>query len=169
MYDVEEKYTAPAVELAREIGRRGHTLIWGGSNGGLMKAVADAVQKSGGKIVGISVEFLRAKARGDADEMIYASDLPSRKQLLRERSDAIVVLPGGTGTLDEISEVFELKKHDMYSKPVAILNTNNFYEGLKIQLERMKKEGFITGSLDKYAYFAETPKEVLSYLEKTRT
>lgn len=163
--EVDGTYMKAAEELGSLIGSRGHTLIWGGSNGGLMKAVADAVQKSGGKIIGISVEFLREKARGDADEMIYASDLPSRKKLLRERSDTIVVLPGGTGTLDEISEVLELKKHDMYSKPVVILNTNNFYEGLKLQLERMKKEGFITGSLDKYAHFAETPHEVLKHLE----
>ena len=111
--EVDEKYEKAAEELGRLIGSRGHTLVWGGSNGGLMRTIADSVQKAGGKIVGISVEFLRAKARKGADEMIFANDLPERKRLLRERSDAIIVLPGGTGTLDEISEILELKKHEL--------------------------------------------------------
>jgi len=165
--EVDEKYREAAEELGKQMGSRGHTLIWGGSNGGLMRTVADAVQSAGGKIVGISVEFLREKAREKADEMVYAPDLPERKRLLRERSDAIVVLPGGTGTLDEITEVLELKKHGFYEKPIVFLNTDNFYEGLLIQLEKMESEDFLARPLKELALFAKTPREVIKRLEQS--
>src|SRR3989338_122051 len=165
--EVDEKYREAAEELGKQMGSRGHTLIWGGSNGGLMRTVADAVQSAGGKIVGISVEFVRAKAREKADEMVYATDLPERKRLLRERSDAIVVLPGGTGTLDEITEVLELKKHGFYKKPIVFLNTDNFYEGLLIQLEKMESEDFLARPLKELALFAKTPREVIKRLEQS--
>ncbi|MBR7678896.1 LOG family protein, partial [Streptomyces daliensis] len=87
----------------------GHSLVWGGSDVGLMKVVADGVQGAGGRLVGISVEFLAAKAREGADEMIITADLAERKALLLQRADAIVVMVGGTGTLDEATEILELK------------------------------------------------------------
>ena len=70
--DLSDDYTTPATEFARAIGRAGHTLVWGGSDTGLMKVVADGVQHAGGRLVGISVEFLKHKARPNADEMIAA-------------------------------------------------------------------------------------------------
>ncbi|OGG79916.1 Rossman fold protein, TIGR00730 family [Candidatus Kaiserbacteria bacterium RIFCSPLOWO2_01_FULL_54_13] len=166
MYEVDKKYTAPAVELAREIGRRGNTLVWGGSDNGLMRRIASAVQESGGKIVGVTMERIKENARKKADEMIVTKDLAERKRLMRDRADAFVLLPGGIGSLDEITEILEFKKHGMNDKPVVILNTDNFYEGLKSQLERMKREGFISLPLEEFIYFADTPDAALSYLER---
>src|ERR1700754_520400 len=93
--ELDERYTRPAREFAESIGRGGHTLVWGGSDTGLMKVVADGVQDTGGRLVGISVELFRALARKDADEMVFAKDLAERKALLLGRADAIVVLAGG--------------------------------------------------------------------------
>jgi uncharacterized protein (TIGR00730 family) len=163
---VDKKYVKATRELGQLIGSRAHTLIWGGSNGGLMGEIAGTVQRAGGTIIGISVEFLRKKARAKADEMIFAADLPERKRLLRERSDAIVVLPGGMGTLDEITEILELKKHTMYNKPIVFLNTDNFYEGLLMQLKRMEREGFLSRPLEEFAFFGSDPQEVITYLEQ---
>jgi len=70
--DLDERYTRPAREFAELVGGRGHTLVWGGSDSGLMKVVADGVKDAGGRLVGISVELLRDWARADADEMIFA-------------------------------------------------------------------------------------------------
>ena len=164
--EVDQKYMSAAQELGRLLGRRGHTLIWGGSDGGLMRAIAGAVQEDGGRIIGISVELLREKARKNADEMIFAKDISERKGLLLSRSDCVVTLPGGTGTLDEVSNVLELKKHSLYEKPVVFLNTDNFYEGLLMQFKRMKDDGFMEHPLEEFAYFANTPKETVEYLEK---
>ena len=113
--DLAEKYVLPARQLAKLIAEHGHSLVWGGSNTGVMKVMADGVQAGGGKIFGVSVEILRARARPDADEMVFAKDLGERKAMLLARSDVVVVLPGGLGTLDELSEILELRKHNAHS------------------------------------------------------
>ena len=162
--DVAERYTKPAVEFGQLIARGGHTLVWGGSDTGLMKVVASAAQENGGRIVGISVEMLRHKARTNADEMIITKDLSERKARMLERADALVVLTGGVGTLDEITETMEMKKQRLHEKPIVFLSTDNFYEGLKIQLQRMDADGFLPRSLDELVYFAATPEEAMGYI-----
>ncbi|MGW7433120.1 LOG family protein [Streptomyces sp. NPDC054861] len=165
--DLDERYTTPAREFATLLGKAGHTLVWGGSDSGLMKVVADGVQQAGGRLVGVSVEFLAAKARPDADEMVFAKDLAERKALLLTRSDAIVIMVGGTGTLDEATEILELKKHALHTKPVVLLNTAGFYDGLKTQFRRMEEEGFLPLPLTDLVFFAEDGVGALAYLEES--
>ncbi len=162
--DLEEKYTKPALEFAQLIGSNGHTLIWGGSDTGLMKVMASGVQKAGGKIVGVSVDYLKHKARQNADEMIITKDLVERKSLLLSRGDIIVMMVGGIGTLDEATEILELKKHKIHNKPIIILNSDNFYEGLKIQLQKMDQGGFLPRPIDELIFFADTPSEAINYI-----
>lgn len=167
--DLDEKYTKPAKEFARILAENKYNLVWGGTDKGLMKVIASEVQYKGGKIVGISVEFLKHSVRKGADEIIIAKDLGERKNTILKRSDAIVLLVGGIGTLDEITEILELKKHGVHNKPIIVLNTANFYEGLKVQLQRMKDEGFLTKPLDELIYFADQPQKVINYInEKLR-
>lgn len=163
--DLDERYTRPAREFAELIGNGGHTLVWGGSDTGLMKVVADGVQETGGRLVGISVEFLRAFARKDADEMVIAKDLAERKALLLARSDAVVVMVGGLGTLDEATEILELRKHGLLDKPVALLNTVGFYDGVILQLRRMEDEGFLPLPLMELVYLANEGADALAHLE----
>lgn len=163
--DLDERYTEPAREFAGLVGKSGHTLVWGGSDSGLMKVVADGVRASGGRLVGISVELLRGAARKDADEMVITADLAERKALLLSRSEAVVVLAGGLGTLDEVTEVLELKKHGLHHKPIVLLNTDGFYDGLIRQLRRMEDDGFLPLPLDDLVHFAAEPADVLAYLE----
>ncbi|MBB5915096.1 hypothetical protein BJY24_003963 [Nocardia transvalensis] len=163
--DLDDRYTAPAREFAELIGKGGHTLVWGGSNVGLMKVVADGVQENGGRLVGVSVEFLATKARPDADEMIIAADLAERKAQLLARADGVVVMVGGTGTLDEATDILELKKHGLHRKPVVLLNTEGFYDGLRQQFERMDAEGFLPIPLADLVYFAADGADALAYLE----
>jgi uncharacterized protein (TIGR00730 family) len=163
--DLDERYTRPAREFAELLGKGGHTLVWGGSDVGLMKVVADGVQAAGGRLVGVSVTFLAASARPGADEMVIAGDLAERKRLLLEKADAVVVMVGGTGTLDEATEILELKKHGHTGKPVVLLNTAGFYDGLKTQFRRMEDEGFLPVPLTDLVFFAEEPVGALAYLE----
>ncbi|CAM5708359.1 hypothetical protein SVIOM74S_02062 [Streptomyces violarus] len=83
-------------EFAELLAKGGHTLVWGGSDVGLMKVVADGVQEAGGRLVGVSVRFLSAKVRLGVDEMVVARDLAERKKLLLEKADAVVIMVGGT-------------------------------------------------------------------------
>ncbi|MER6911833.1 TIGR00730 family Rossman fold protein [Streptomyces sp. NPDC000594] len=165
--DLDERYTRPAREFAELLGKGGHTLVWGGSESGLMKVVADGVQEHGGRLVGVSVEFLAASARENADEMLIARDLAERKALLLERADAVVIMVGGTGTLDEATEILELKKHGRHTKPVVLLNTDGFYDGLKEQFRRMEAEGFLPLPLADLVFFAEDGVGALAYLEES--
>ncbi|MFE2033430.1 TIGR00730 family Rossman fold protein [Streptomyces scopuliridis] len=165
--DLPERYTRPAREFAELIGKGGHTLVWGGSDSGLMKVVADGVQETGGRLVGVSVDFLSDSARPDADEMVIAKDLAERKALLLAKSDAVVIMVGGTGTLDEATEILELKKHALHTKPVVLLNTAGFYDGLKQQFRRMDEDGFLPLPLTDLVFFAEDGVSALAYLEES--
>jgi uncharacterized protein (TIGR00730 family) len=164
--DLDDRYTRPAREFAEAIGKGGHTLVWGGSNTGLMKVVADGVRETGGRLVGFSVEFLRDWARKDADEMVIAKDLAERKALMLAGSDAVVVMVGGLGTLDEATEILELRKHGLHDKPVVLLNTAGFYDGLMIQLRRMEEDGFLPVPLAELVFFADDGADALAYLEE---
>ncbi|MCW5252441.1 MULTISPECIES: TIGR00730 family Rossman fold protein [unclassified Streptomyces] len=165
--DLDERYTRPAGEFATLLGKGGHTLVWGGSDVGLMKVVADGVQEAGGRLLGVSVDFLADRARADADEMVIAGDLGERKRLLLEKADAVVVMVGGTGTLDEATEILELKKHGRTDKPVVVLNTAGFYDGLREQFRRMEDEGFLPRPLTDLVFFAEEPVGALAHLEES--
>ncbi|WP_345040689.1 TIGR00730 family Rossman fold protein [Streptomyces sannanensis] len=163
--DLDERYTRPAREFAERLGKGGHTLVWGGSDVGLMKVVADGVQQAGGRLLGVSVDFLADKARKNADEMVFAKDLAERKATLLAKSDAVVIMVGGTGTLDEATEILELKKHGHTTKPVVLLNTAGFYDGLREQFRRMEDEGFLPRPLADLVFFAEDGVTALGYLE----
>ncbi|MCX5171651.1 TIGR00730 family Rossman fold protein [Streptomyces antibioticus] len=165
--DLDARYTRPAREFGALLGKGGHTLVWGGSDTGLMKVVADGAQEAGGRLCGVSVDFLAAKARAGCDEMVIAASLAERKRLLLEKSDAVVVMVGGTGTLDEATEILELKKHGHTDKPVVLLNTEGFYDGLKTQFRRMEAEGFLPRPLTDLVFFAEEPVGALAYLEES--
>ncbi|WP_246530740.1 TIGR00730 family Rossman fold protein [Streptomyces bathyalis] len=163
--ELADVYTESAREFAELIGSRGHSLVWGGSDVGLMKVVADGVHSHGGRLVGISVEFLQGAARAEADEMIVTATLAERKAQLLERADAFVIMVGGTGTLDEATEILELKKHGLHAKPVVLLNTAGFYDGLRQQLERMEAEGFLPLPLSELVAFADDAASALRLLE----
>jgi uncharacterized protein (TIGR00730 family) len=164
--DLDVRYTRPVSEFAALLGRHSHTLVWGGSDTGLMKVLADGVRESGGRLSGVSVDFLKHLARGDADEMVIAKDLAERKALMLARSDAIVIMVGGLGTLDEATEMLELKKHGLHHKPVVLLNTAGFFDGLILQLERMDKDGFLSLPLADLIFPADDGASALAYLEE---
>ena len=162
--DLDERYTGPAREFGTMIGARDHTLVWGGSDSGLMKVVADGVHESGGRLVGISVELFRDVARERADEMVFTKDLAERKALLLERADAIVVMAGGLGTLDEATDILEHRKNGLHDKPVVLLNTEGFYDGLTMQLRRMEDEGFLRRPVAELVYITDDGADALDYL-----
>jgi uncharacterized protein (TIGR00730 family) len=162
--DVQEKYSNIAKGLAQCMVDNGYDLVWGGSNVGFMKIIADEVQTRGGKIIGISVEMLKDKRRMNANEMIITRDLHERKQQFLKRGDAFILLPGGIGSLDEITEILEYKKHNLHNKPIVVINTDGFYTGLNDQLTRMYKEGFIRKPLSELLRFVDSPKEAIDLI-----
>jgi uncharacterized protein (TIGR00730 family) len=165
--ELDARYTDAARELGRLIAAGGHTLVWGASEVGLMKVLADAVDAAGGRMIGISVDFLASQARTlhAPDEMEIAANLAERKAAMLARSDAVVIMVGGTGTLDEATEVLELRKHSLYTGPVVLLNTDGFYDGLQAQFIRMDAEGFLPVPLAHLCSFVDQPAQVLATIE----
>lgn len=162
----EPKYAEPTVEFARLMVKRGYGLVWGGTVFGLMNTVCMTVRKEGGHLCGIGLESLEEKLMPDADEMIVAPDLLTRKGIFLEKSDAFAVLSGGVGTLDEATHVLELRKHGAHAKPIIFLNTGNFYGGLIILLERMEREGFLPKPVADLAFFADDPAAAIEYIDR---
>ncbi|WP_052489378.1 TIGR00730 family Rossman fold protein [Streptomyces sp. 150FB] len=169
--NTEEFYAAPVRELARLIVEGGHSLVWGGSEAGLMKVLADTVQDAGGSLIGVSVESLRWILRDklrEGDEMNVTEDLAARKALLLERSDAFIIMPGGTGTLDEWTDVLELRRHRTHDKPIVVVNFDGFYDGLHLLLGRMERSGFLDHPSSTVVEFAPDPATAMGIVEAAR-
>ena len=132
-------------ELGQWIAQNSHTLVYGGSDVGLMSELASSVKTNGGKMIGVTVnieEILKGK-RKDLDEEFVAADLHERKKLMMERADAFVVFPGSLGTLDETTDILEGLKLKLFQKPCLIYNIDGFYIPLKMLLDNMVKDGFL--------------------------
>lgn len=161
---VPDRYVEAARELGGLLGRAGHTVVWGGTDLGLMKVLVDAVEDHGGTSEGVSVRFLERYIRPDA-RVIVTENLADRKRHPLIDSDAVVVLPGGTGTLDEATDAIEMRRHGLMQAPLVVLDTDGFYYGLRDLLQRMDAEDFLNVPLSEVAQFVARPAEVLEALE----
>lgn len=156
----------PVAEAAgRQIAERGHTLLYGGGSRSLMGAAARAAHAAGGHVVGIIPEALRALegvAYDAADELIVTATMAERKAILYTRADAFLVLPGGFGTLEEFLEVLTLRQLGYHDKPIALVNTNGFYDPLLALFDHLAREGFAREQHRTLYQVVATPEEGLS-------
>lgn len=118
-------------------------LVYGGSKDGLMGAAADGTLAAGGEVLGVLPEKLanRELAHPKIQKLITVNDMASRKDVLIKESDLFLILPGGLGTLDELFEVLTANTLGFISKPVVILNTDDFYTDLIVWLEKISDSG----------------------------
>ena len=137
------------LEVARTLGglmvERGHTLIYGGGSVGLMGELAREVQQGGGRVVGVIPERLSTEeiAFEAAEELLVTADMAERKNIMIERAEAFICLPGAFGTLDEMLEIITLKQLDYHDKPIVLVNTDGFYDTLLGFFRRLEKERLI--------------------------
>ncbi len=145
---LDPKYYAAATDLGHELVRRGWGLVYGGGKTGMMGAVARAVKQSGGRVVGVIPEFMKARelAYDEADELVTVITMRERKLLMETRADAFVALPGGWGTLEEILEILTLRQLHVVNKPCVLLNLDGFYDPLLALFQRMLADRFFKPS-----------------------
>lgn len=143
---VEQRYLDLAAELGTAIGAAGHTLVSGGGNVSMMGAVASATRAAGGTTIGIIPRALmeREVADLDADELVVTETMRQRKQLMDERADAFITLPGGIGTLEELFETWTGGYLGMHAKPVIICDPFGFYAPLLGWLRDLQGQGFVS-------------------------
>jgi len=163
---IADVYFQEAQQLGKLIGEKGHTLINGGANVGLMEAVTVAARNAGAKTIGIIPEKLieRSLTSQNTHEVIVTNDMQNRKARMREISDAFIALPGGFGTLEEILEVMTLRQLSYHTKPVIFINTNNYFKYLFKQFDVAYKEMFSKEIYRELYYVAKNAEEAMKYL-----
>jgi hypothetical protein len=159
-----------AEEVGALLAREGMTLIYGGGKVGLMGALAGAVHRHGGKVIGVIPQYLRREeiAYEAADELIVTMDMRERKAVMEARADAFLSLPGGFGTLDEILEILTLKQLRQHAKPVVFLNTENFFGPLLDLFEHLYTHQFAKTESRQIYHVAPRPEEVFAHLKQCR-
>lgn len=160
-------YTETAERLGEWIGRNGHELVFGASNTGLMGAVADAVMRNGGRTIGVvpDVPLIRARMHQGLSEYVFTQSMSERKQRMLELADAYIALPGGIGTLDEITEVICLSQLRIHTKPSVFVNVQGYYEPLKLMFDNMSAAGFAHEEGNGRVLFSDNIEEIAGFLQ----
>ena len=164
---IDEKYIKQTEAFGETLAQRGHTLVYGAGAGGLMGAAARCVHKKGGEIIGVAPSFFNVDGIlfENCTEMIYTETMRERKQIMEQKADAFVMVPGGIGTFDEFFEILTLKQLGRHNKPIAIFNQNGYYDSITALLDNAIKEGFMTEKNRELLGVFESGEELLSYFE----
>lgn len=164
---LEEIYYNDAKELGRLIAEAKIDLVYGGSCLGLMWTCAKEVKENGGKITGVMPEKLRdMDVFSDyCDEFLVTPCMRSRKEKMDELSESVITLPGGFGTLEELSEMIVQKQLGYCNKAIVILNTNGFFDKMLEFFDEIINQKFANDKAAKLYYVAKTPQEAVEYLK----
>ncbi len=164
---LDESYYTDAKELGRLLAENEMDMVYGGSCLGLMWACAQEVKNLGGRITGVMPEKLREMDvfSDYCDEFFVTPCMRSRKAKMDELSDALIALPGGFGTLEELSEMIVQKQLGYNQKAIVILNTNGFYDNLLRFFDDIIDKKFANKKAGKLYFVADTPFEAVEYLK----
>lgn len=162
------EFAEGAKRLGRWIAEHNHTLVYGGGEFGLMGVVASEVHKAGCPVIGVvpgDVDFIKDRPQPYVTELITARNMSARKEKMLELADAFIALPGGIGTLDEMSEVITLTKIGVFDKKCILFNQNGFYDPLKSMLQDMMNSGFIEAGSLSHVLFSAGFEEIEEFIE----
>lgn len=155
------EFTAAAAELGEWIGRNSHTLVYGGSDKGLMRECARAVKANGGRIISVAPSFVveNGLLNPESDEIVSVSSLAERKSKMMQLAEVFVALPGGIGTLDEIFSVAACNVVGECGKPILLMNLEGIYDDLRNLLAKLEKERLLRPENMKHIHFCNTLQE----------
>ena len=163
---IDPEYTACAGRLGELLARNRMRCVCGAGKQGLMGALTDGVLNAGGKVTGIIPRFMceRGWMYEGLTETMITETMHERKQRMADLADAVVALPGGCGTLEELLEIITWKQLGLFSKPVVILNVKGYYDPLIRLFERAVEENFMRPVHKEMWEVADTPEKVLEEL-----
>ncbi|GIE98998.1 TIGR00730 family Rossman fold protein [Paractinoplanes rishiriensis] len=166
---LDQKWLDLAARAGAELAARGHSLVSGGGCVGMMGAVADGARSGGAHTLGVIPQSLVDLEVADlaADELIITSDMGTRKNLMIERSDAFLTLPGGLGTLDELFEVWTTATLDLHRKPIVLVDPDGFYDGLLTWLDQLAGTEFVRTAALARVTLAKSVPAALDLIEET--
>jgi uncharacterized protein (TIGR00730 family) len=153
--------------LGSTLAARGIGLVYGGARAGLMGAVADATLAAGGKVIGVIPHVLVDKevTHHGCTELHVVDTMHTRKALMGERSDGFLILPGGFGTFEEMFEVLAWQMLEIHAKPICLLNTDGFYDGMLRFLDYCVAEGMLRANARQILLVADTIEEALAKMD----
>ena len=166
---IDSAYFEDARELGTLLGQRHIRLINGAGGIGLMSATADAVLAAGGEVTGVIPRFMVEQGwhHKGLTEMIEVDDMHQRKQKMAALSDAVIALPGGCGTLEELLEIITWKQLGLYLNPIVILNTRGYFDPLLEMIQRAMDENFMRRQHGDIWHVAQTPQEAIDLIHNT--
>jgi uncharacterized protein (TIGR00730 family) len=164
-FEIDPKYNKVARDFVRAASLRGYGIVSGGTIKGTMGEISDELHACGGYHLGVIPRFMEQYVYPDLTEVIWTDTMAQRKTLLREGTCAVVALPGGIGTLDEVIETFALVHLKQYFGKIFILNHEGFYEPLRQLLRHYVDTKMMTEETMSKIIFAQTPDEILDALE----
>lgn len=158
------EFFGAAERLGRELAQNDVTIVYGGGARGLMGALADSALQHGGRVIGVLPHFMSDLEWGHCGltELRLVNDIHERKRLLIQDVDAVVALPGGCGTLEELFEAITLKRLGLFTKPIVLLNTAGFFDACLQLLEKCIAERFMDDRHRAIWQVTHQPEEVLS-------
>ena len=161
-------YIETATQLGKALATNGLGIVYGGSNIGLMGAMASEALNFGGRVIGIMPEHLskREIAHIGLTEIHFVESMHARKKMMVDLADAFVAMPGGCGTLDEYFEVFTWAQIELHTKPVILFNIDGYYDALLQHFERMIEDGFVRESHREILKVATSVEELISILKE---
>lgn len=141
---VPDSFKTMARDVGTALAQAGKRLVYGGGRVGLMGIVADAALAGGADVIGVIPHHIQEREiqHNGLTELHVVGDMHTRKQMMVERADAFVILPGGLGTLDETFEILTWKQLNLHSKPIIIFNTQGYWDGLITLVQNLVKTGF---------------------------
>lgn len=163
------EFLAAARQLGEILADKQCSIVYGGGSQGLMGAVADGALSRGGQVIGILPKFMADLEWGHPGltHLDLVEDMRERKHKLLTGSDAVVALPGGCGTLEELFEAITLKRLGLYFNPIILLNTRNFYAGLQTFMDHVIEERFLNPEHAQMWSLADAPDDVLPAIRAT--
>lgn len=165
-----EAWRQAAQRLGQWIGEKGHTLVYGGGEAGLMGEVAKAAHALGSEVIGVlpgNVAFICGRPQPYCTQVITMDSMTTRKQKMLDLADAFVALPGGIGTLDEITEAITLTKIGVFQKPAVMFNTDGYYEPFRTMLAQMEQTGFVEPGSMAQVLFSDDTEQIEAFFNKT--
>ena len=170
MGGLEEKYQHLARELGTWIGQQGQTLLYGGSNAGLMHITAAAVHQAGGHVVGVIPEMFKHRIDPVCDEVVHTANLGDRKQYMIEHGDVFIILPGGIGTLDEwMSTLAVMTIGNDDPRPIIVADLDGMFDATIRQLDVLTRTPFARGKrLDRTLVAHSAPHLLTTLIQATQ-
>lgn len=168
---IDPEFKIAARRLGNLVAEAGYALVSGGGRGGLMAEAIEGANQRGGKTIGVLPQFMidREWQHPQLTTVTVTPDMHTRKRTMASLATAVVAMPGGIGTLEELLEIVTWRQLALYHGTVVILNTNGYFDPLLSMLDRCAEMGFMRPGIDRLWFVAETPEEAMRLIVDNQT